>query len=93
MYLQVNGIDMTGKTQGDAVSILRNTNFGSTVSLVVSRQEVEEEDERFKVPRQLVSGYGRAPDKSVYWKTIFFISHPKHMLWVLKRIISMRRFF
>ena len=30
----------------------------------------------------------RAPDKSVYWKTIFFISHPKHMLWVLKRTIS-----
>ena len=26
----------------------------------------------------------RPPDKSVYWKTIFFIFHPKHMLWVLK---------
>ena len=35
----------------------------------------------------------RPPDKSVYWKTIFFISHPKHMLWVLKRTISMRWFF
>ena len=35
----------------------------------------------------------RPPDKSVYWKTIFFISHPKHMLWVLKRTVSMRRFF
>ena len=32
----------------------------------------------------------RPPDKSVYWKTIFFISHPKHMLWVLKRTVSMR---
>ena len=31
----------------------------------------------------------RPPDKSVYWKTIFFISHPKHMLWVLKRTVSM----
>ena len=29
------------------------------------------------------------PDKSVYWKTIFFISHQKHMLWVLKRTVSM----
>ena len=29
----------------------------------------------------------RAPDKSAYWKTIFFISHPKHMLWVLKRTV------
>ena len=35
----------------------------------------------------------RPPDKSVYWKTIFFISHPKHILWVLKRTVSMRRFF
>ena len=26
----------------------------------------------------------RPPDKSACWKTIFFISHPKHMLWVLK---------
>ena len=29
----------------------------------------------------------RPPDKSVYWKTILFISHPKHMLWVLKRTV------
>ena len=29
--------------------------------------------------------YYRPPDKSGNWKTIFFISHPKHMLWVLKR--------
>ena len=35
----------------------------------------------------------RNPDKSAYWKIIFFISHPKHMLWVLKRTVSMRRFF
>ena len=35
----------------------------------------------------------RPPDKSVYWKIIFFISHPKHMLWVLKRTVSMRQFF
>ena len=30
----------------------------------------------------------RPPDKSVYWKIIFFISHPKHMLLVLKRTVS-----
>ena len=35
----------------------------------------------------------RSTDKSVYWKSIFFLSHPKHMLWVLKRTVSMRRFF
>ena len=32
----------------------------------------------------------RRTDKSAYWKTIFFISHPKHMLWALKRPSSMR---
>ena len=25
----------------------------------------------------------RPPDKSGYWKIIFFITHPKRMLWVL----------
>ena len=31
--------------------------------------------------------------KSAYKKINFLISHPKHMLWVLKRTVSMRRFF
>ena len=31
--------------------------------------------------------------KSAYQKINFLISQPKHMLWVLKRTISMRRFF
>ena len=35
----------------------------------------------------------RPSDKSVYWKIVFFISHPKHILWVLKRTVSMRPFF
>ena len=35
----------------------------------------------------------RPPDKSACWNIIFFISHPKHMLWVLKRTVSMRWFF
>ena len=26
----------------------------------------------------------RPPDKSVYWKIIFFISHSKHILWAPK---------
>ncbi|XP_013401792.1 partitioning defective 3 homolog [Lingula anatina] len=50
--LEVNGIEMTGKTQAEAVSILRNTKLGSVVNLVVSRQE---EEEQFAVPRQLES--------------------------------------
>ena len=36
---------------------------------------------------------GRPLVKSVYHKINFLISQPKHMLWVLKRTISMRRFF
>ena len=35
----------------------------------------------------------QASDKSAYLKIIFLISHSKHMLWVLKRTVSMRRFF
>ena len=35
----------------------------------------------------------RPLDKSAYWKIIFFTSHPKHMLWVLKRTVSLRQFF
>ena len=35
----------------------------------------------------------RPPDKSVYLEIIFLISQPKHMLWVLKRNVLMRRFF
>ena len=31
-----------------------------------------------------ISASLRPPDKSVYWKTNFLISQPKHMLWVLK---------
>ena len=31
--------------------------------------------------------------KSAYQKINFLISQPKHMLWVLKRTVSMRQFF
>ena len=31
--------------------------------------------------------------KSMYQKINFLISQPKHLLWVLKRTVSMRRFF
>ena len=33
----------------------------------------------------------RPPDKSVYWKIIFFVSDSKYMLWVLKKNVSMSR--
>ena len=40
-----------------------------------------------------VSAMGRPLVKSAYQKINFLISQPKHMLWVLKRTVSMRRFF
>ena len=39
--------------------------------------------------RHQEDNYHRPPDKSAYWKTSFFIFHPKHMLWVHKRTVSM----
>ena len=35
----------------------------------------------------------RPLDTSAYWITFFIISHPKHMLRVIKRTVSIRRFF
>ncbi|XP_028933284.1 partitioning defective 3 homolog isoform X6 [Ornithorhynchus anatinus] len=37
--VEVNGVDLTGKTQEEAVSLLRSTKMGGTVSLLVFRQE------------------------------------------------------
>ena len=40
-----------------------------------------------------IKGIFRPLVKSAYQKNNFLISQPKHMLWVLKRTVSMRRFF
>ncbi|XP_069770532.1 partitioning defective 3 homolog isoform X3 [Narcine bancroftii] len=37
--LEVNGVDLTGKTQEEVVTLLRNTKMGGSVSLLVLRQE------------------------------------------------------
>lgn len=37
--LQVNGVDITGRTQEELVAMLRSTKLGDTVSLIVGRQE------------------------------------------------------
>lgn len=50
--LEVNGVEMTGKTQSEAVSVLRNAPQGSKVSIVVSRQEDSSTSPR--LPRQIV---------------------------------------
>ncbi|GFO24747.1 partitioning defective 3-like protein [Plakobranchus ocellatus] len=59
--LEVNGVEMTGKTQAEAVSFLRTLSEGSLVELVVSRQE--EVDIKFKVPRKM--GDSPLPDLQV----------------------------
>ena len=41
----------------------------------------------------LIYCINRTLDKSVYQKINFLISRPKHMLWILKRNVSMRHFF
>ncbi|XP_035709435.1 partitioning defective 3 homolog isoform X3 [Folsomia candida] len=49
--LEVNGIEITGKTQTEAVSILKNIPLGGIVKLIVSRQE--RIDLSPKLPRQI----------------------------------------
>ena len=41
----------------------------------------------------IIESQHRPPGKSVYCKAVFLIFHPKHMLWIQKRTVSMRRFF
>ena len=41
--LEVNGMEMTGKTQSDVVSFLRNIPSGGVARLLISRQETDEE--------------------------------------------------
>lgn len=47
--LEVNNIEMTGKSQSEAAAILRNTPPGSKVKIVVSRQEDAAPTENNKV--------------------------------------------
>lgn len=48
--LEVNGVEMTGKSQSEAVQVLRNAPLGSKVKIVVSRQE-EVVDGENELPR------------------------------------------
>ncbi|GFG33969.1 hypothetical protein Cfor_07519, partial [Coptotermes formosanus] len=63
--LEVNGVEMTGKTQSEAVAVLRNAPQGSKVSIVVSRQEDSSTSPR--LPRQIVCSicfmFQQTPDK------------------------------
>ncbi|XP_056375445.1 partitioning defective 3 homolog isoform X3 [Hyla sarda] len=54
--LEVNGVDLTGKTQEEVVSLLRSTKMGGSVNLLVLRQ-----DEAFQ-PRELAPESIPVPD-------------------------------
>ena len=64
--------------------------YRQMTKVTASKQKVKNV-KRYSVTVQPHNFY--APDKSAYWKIIFFIAHPKHMLWVLNRTVSMTRFF
>ncbi|XP_078519457.1 partitioning defective 3 homolog isoform X5 [Lissotriton helveticus] len=60
--LEVNGVDLTGKTQEEVVSLLRSTKMGGTVTLLIFRQEEtfhprepNAEPTRIPSPRELKS--------------------------------------
>ncbi|XP_069504146.1 partitioning defective 3 homolog isoform X4 [Ambystoma mexicanum] len=60
--LEVNGVDLTGKTQEEVVSLLRSTKMGGAVSLLIFRQEETfhprepaAEPSRMPSPRELKS--------------------------------------
>ena len=60
------------------------------------KEESEEEEDSDDLVSSKFNSFlasSRPPDNSACWKIIFFISRPKLMLWVLKRTVSMRRFF
>lgn len=52
--LEVNGVEMTGKSQAEAVAVLRNAPLNSKVKIVVSRQE-DVPDADNELPRIIVS--------------------------------------
>lgn len=67
--LEVNGEEMTGKNQNEVVTILRTIPTGGMARLLVSRQEVAEEETSPKLPRQMKL-MNRASEESLLlpWK-------------------------
>ncbi|KAF4801879.1 Partitioning defective 3 like protein [Turdus rufiventris] len=59
--IEVNGVDLTGKTQEEVVSLLRSTKMGGTVSLLIFRQEetfhpreLNAEQSQSQIPKETV---------------------------------------
>lgn len=76
--LEVNGIEMTGKSQAEAVAVLRNAPPGSRVKIVVSRQE---ESTGPTLPREIVSeAYASSFNNSLCMCTNCFIAFCTNVL-------------
>ena len=58
---QVNGVEMSGKSQEDVVSYLRSIKFGSVVNVVVSRVDADFAAHRAPPPSAAVSRSLPAP--------------------------------
>ena len=59
--------------------------MGHICGVLIVMEDIQEEEG--------ATGNYLSSDKNAYQKIIFLISQPKHMLWVLKRTVSMRQFF
>ncbi|NXD68253.1 PARD3 protein, partial [Eolophus roseicapillus] len=69
--IEVNGVDLTGKTQEEVVSLLRSTKMGGTVGLLIFRQEetfhpreLNAEQSQSHIPKETVRALSFP-----YWKT------------------------
>uniref|UniRef100_A0A803WA99 Par-3 family cell polarity regulator n=1 Tax=Ficedula albicollis TaxID=59894 RepID=A0A803WA99_FICAL len=56
--IEVNGVDLTGKTQEEVVSLLRSTKMGGTVALLIFRQEETFHPRELKCYSIIPSGLG-----------------------------------
>uniref|UniRef100_A0A1L8DWD5 Putative pdz domain-containing protein n=1 Tax=Nyssomyia neivai TaxID=330878 RepID=A0A1L8DWD5_9DIPT len=67
--LEVDGIAMTGKTQSEVVGILRATQLGATVKIIVSRQsdleEIDEREVKYDVDKENAEGTPPKPPPPV----------------------------
>lgn len=82
--VQVNGVDLNGRTQEEVVSLLRATSMGGAVGLLVLRQE-----EAF-LPREVVSF---SPSCTSFWNILprlhpvnIIVSHLYTFLWCMNKV-------
>lgn len=82
--LEVNGVSMEGKSQDEAVAILRNMKRGSNVSLLVSRKDMTTVNEN--MPRQLV--HVTSSQSSTYYYVLSLRSDTKGFVFLITVLIT-----